>query len=81
VSTNPKPVLPCQATNAGELGFIVGDERMAECDGLSRDEQIITADRRAGPAQAARVSCRRPYRPVPRRVKFPSGSTRLRVGR
>jgi hypothetical protein len=39
----PKPIGP------SELPLVIGDDRVAECDRLSRDQHIATADRCAGP--------------------------------
>jgi hypothetical protein len=40
----PQPVLASKAINVGEFPFVVGDDCVAERDGMRRDEQIISAD-------------------------------------
>jgi antitoxin component YwqK of YwqJK toxin-antitoxin module len=42
-----QPILLGEALDSGELPLVVGDERIAECDDLSGDEQIVAADRRS----------------------------------
>ena len=48
-SGRAQPVLAGKFVNPGELAFVVGDERIAEGNGLSGDEQVVAADRLAGP--------------------------------
>src|SRR5438128_920409 len=42
-----KPILTKEAVDPGELPLVVGDDSIAKCDGLSGNEQIVTADRSA----------------------------------
>ena len=42
-----KPILAKKAVDPGELSVVVGHDGIAECDSLSGNEQIVTADRPA----------------------------------
>ena len=42
-----KPILAQKAVDPGELSVVVGHDGTAECDSLSGNEQIVTADRPA----------------------------------
>lgn len=43
--TLTEPILPRKLIDPGELPLIVRDDGMAECDGVSGDEQVVAADR------------------------------------
>src|SRR5437667_7305266 len=42
-----KPILAKKAVDPGELSLVVGHDGISECDSLSGNEQIVTADRPA----------------------------------
>src|SRR4051794_14118854 len=45
----PQPILAPKSVDPGELALIVGNDRIAECDSLSGNQQIVAANRCAGP--------------------------------
>ena len=42
--SSPQPILAKKAVDPGELPLIVGNDGTAECNCLSRNEQIVAAD-------------------------------------